>query len=259
MQQVYPFPAHDLDIEQVYRGLIFPAPPADRPYVVLNFVQTIDGQTTLGDRGAAGLGSTVDHRLMQRLRMTADALMHGAGTVRKDNFPPRVAQDLVPERIARGLARQTYGVVVSGSGSLSPDNRYFSHPGTIIVAPSAHTERLKAVFGERARIVQSGTKELDLRHALLVLRTEFNARVVLCEGGPTLSHALVAQGLLDEVFLTVAPKLGGDKTALRLLEGSPFPPSALPQAQLLHILLEGSEMFLRYRLSPLLPDTQQHE
>jgi riboflavin-specific deaminase-like protein len=249
MQRVFPLPSQDLDVEQVYKDLRFPDAPVDRPYLVLNFVQSIDGQTTLGDQGVTGLGSAVDHRLMQRLRMTADALMHGAGTVRKDNFPPRVAEDLEPERIARGLARQTFGVVVSGTGDLSLDNRYFTYPDSIIVASSMHASKLEVLFGDRARVLPAGIAKLDLRQALSALRTEFGVRIVVCEGGPILAHSLVSQGLVDEIFLTIAPKLAGDRMALRLLEGHAFALDALPHVELLHILVEGSELFLRYRLS----------
>ncbi|HWE61537.1 MAG TPA: dihydrofolate reductase family protein, partial [Chloroflexota bacterium] len=85
---------------------------------------------------------------------------------------------------------------------------------------------------------------------LRILRTRFGVRLLLCEGGSRLTHDLVAGGFLDEIFLTLAPKLGGDSDALRMLEGPPFRPDALPRAELLHVLLEGSELFLRYRLKP---------
>lgn len=248
MQRIYPLPSRDLDVEEVYRDFTLPPPPAARPYVLLNFVQTIDGQTTLGARGAAGLGSAVDQRLMKRLRVFADALMHGATTVRRDNFPPVVPPDLEGERVARGLSAQPFGVVVSASGDLAPDNRYFSRPGTVILTTDPHVDRLSALFGERAHVVGCGAPGVDLRRGLAALRERIGARVLLCEGGSRLAYSLVAEGLLDEIFLTVAPKLGSDRDALRLLEGPAFPPDALPRAELVHVLLDGSELFLRYRL-----------
>jgi len=250
MQQVFPLPGRDLDVEEVYRDLSFPGPPPGRPYVLLNFVSTIDGQTTLGKGGATGIGSKTDHRLMRRLRVTADALLHGAGTVSKDNFPPMVPADLEGERIERGLTAQPFGVVVSASGNLRPENRYFTRPGSVILTSDQQVGRLVAIFGDRAEVVGCGDGRVDLGYGLGALRDRFGVRVLLCEGGPKLTHDLVAEGYLDEIFLTVAPKLAGDPNALRLLDGHAFRPDSLPRAELRHILIEDSELFLRYRLDP---------
>ena len=248
MERLLPTPSTTLDLEDVYRDLHFPEPPASRPYVYLNFVSTIDGQVTLGEGGAAGLGSKADHRLMGRLRVTADALLHGASTVRKDNFPPEVPADLEEERLARGLARQPFGAVVTLSGDIAPDSRYFSRPGSVILTADLQVTRLASLFGDRAVVVGCGAETVDLGRALGTLRERFGVRTLLCEGGPGLTHDLVAGGHLDEIFLTLAPKLGSDKAALRLLEGRAFDPAALPQAELIQVLAEGSELFLRYRL-----------
>jgi riboflavin-specific deaminase-like protein len=250
MKQLLPLPACDVDVETVYRDLTFPEPPAERPYVILNFVQTIDGQTTLGSGGAAGLGSAVDQRLMKRLRVVADMLLHGAGTVRQDNFPPGVPKDLEHERLARGLRAQPTGVVVTASGRLLPENRYFSRPGALILTTRQQEERLHQLFDARATVISVGDQAVDLRAALGMLRQRFGARVVLCEGGPRLAYNLVENRLVDELFLTIAPKLGSDPRALRLLDGPAFDPAALPQAQLLHVLVADSELFVRYRLAP---------
>ena len=250
MRRLLPTLSTEVEIEDVYRDLEFPEAPAGRPYVYLNFVSTVDGQVTLGGGGAAGIGSKVDHRLMGRLRVTADALLHGASTVRKDNFPPQVPADLEEERIARGLTRQPFGAVITRSGDITPDNRYFSRPGSVILTTSRQVARLTSLFGDRAIVIGCGEDTVDLASALGALRERFGVRTLLCEGGPGLTHDLVAGGHLDEIFLTLAPKLGSDKGALRLLEGPTFDPAALPQLELLQVLAEGSELFLRYRLPP---------
>ena len=250
MRRLLPTPSPEIEIEDVYRDLEFPEPYPGRPHVYLNFVSTVDGQVTLGAGGAAGIGSKVDHRLMGRLRVTADALLHGASTVRKDNFPPQVPADLEGERIARGLARQPFGVVITRSGDITPDNRYFSRTGSVILTTNRQVPRLVSLFGDRAVVLGCGEDTVDLGTALRTLRERFGVRTLLCEGGPGLTHDLVVGGHLDELFLTLAPKLGSDKGALRLLEGLAFDPAALPQLELLQVLAEGSELFLRYRLSP---------
>jgi riboflavin-specific deaminase-like protein len=250
MLRLFPSAAPAIPAEEIYKDLTFPEPPPDRPYVLLNFVITLDGQSTVGKTGAAGIGSRTDHRLMGSLRARADGLLHGASTVRADNFPPRVPDELIPERLARGLMRHPLGAVVTRSGNLDPSNRYFSMQPPVVFTTAGTAPALADRLGARARVIAVGEQDVDLAAALRSLRLEFGIRVLLCEGGARLAHDLIAADLLDEVFLTVAPKLGGDRHALRLLDGPAFAPDALPALQLLHVLLEGSELFLRYRTEP---------
>jgi riboflavin biosynthesis pyrimidine reductase len=249
MKILFPLPGQDIEVEDVYRQMTLPEPPPDRPYLLLNFVLSVDGQSTLGTRGATGLGSATDHRLMRRLRTVADCLLHGAGTVRADNFPPRVPPDLAEERLSRGLAPQPLGAVVTASGDLSPQSRYFSARPPLVFTTDAARATLAATLGDRAVVHTAGADRVDLGRALCILRTQYGVRVALCEGGPRLAHDLLSAGYLDELFITLAPKLGSDREALRLLEGPAFPPEAPPQLDLVHVLLEGSELFLRYRVS----------
>jgi len=250
MKMLFPHPIIDLAVEDVYRDLQFPEPPTDRPYLILNFVTTLDGQATLSDGGVAGIGSKTDHRLMRRLRILADCLLSGAGTVRKHNFRPIVPADLEAERIARGLTPQPLAAVVSASGDLSLENNFFAQGHPLIFTTTSGAARLGPAASDRARVLSLGETRVDLLQALWVLRYEHHVRVVLSEGGPRLVHDLLSQGCVDELFLTLAPKIGSDRDALRLVEGPAFPLGALPQADLLHILIEGSELFLRYRISP---------
>jgi riboflavin-specific deaminase-like protein len=250
MRRLLPPPDQEMDAEHAYRDLQFPDPPAHRPYVILNFVISLDGQATLGEGGAAGLGSKTDHRLMGYLRTTADGLMHGAGTVRADNFPPVVPEDLVPLRQARGLSPQPRGVVISASGDIPATNRYFSAGAPLLVTTVGRQADVARRLATRAEVLGVGEPSVDLQRALQMLRARYGMRLVLCEGGPVLTHDLIRQNLVDELFLTLAPVLGGDTQARRLLEGAAFPLQALPRATLRHLFANGSELFLRYRLLP---------
>jgi riboflavin-specific deaminase-like protein len=216
--------------------------------VLLNFVLTLDGQATVGSGGAAGIGSSTDHRLMRRLRVPADALLYGAGTVRRDNFTPSVPPDLEPERLARGLAAQPLAAVISTSGQIPHDNAFFNRGRPFVFTTEGQAIHAAQALGDRARVLGFGAGNVDLAAVLRHLREAHGVRVLLCEGGPHLTRDLIAAGLLDELFLTLAPKLGSDRHALRLLEGPPFPVDALPEADLVHLLAAGSELFLRYRL-----------
>jgi riboflavin biosynthesis pyrimidine reductase len=85
---------------------------------------------------------------------------------------------------------------------------------------------------------------VDLVELLRSLRQERGIKALLCEGGPTLHGALQAHGLVDELFLTIAPKLTGG-VAPRIVEGNLPDPASL---ELVWLLEEHDELFARYRL-----------
>jgi riboflavin biosynthesis pyrimidine reductase len=97
---------------------------------------------------------------------------------------------------------------------------------------------------KRLIVVESGPHgRVDLTALLRSLHEE-GVRALLCEGGPTLHGALQAAGLVDELFLTIAPKLvGGD--APRIIEGDVLPETA--DLGLAWLLEHEGELFARYR------------
>jgi riboflavin biosynthesis pyrimidine reductase len=98
-------------------------------------------------------------------------------------------------------------------------------------------------IGRRLVVVESGPDgRVDLAALLRSLREE-GVRALLCEGGPRLHGALQAAGLVDELFLTIAPKLAGNE-APHIVEGAVFPLVGLELAWLLE---QDGELFARYR------------
>jgi riboflavin-specific deaminase-like protein len=248
VRQLFPVSSSDAPAAPAYYEIQYPEPPVERPYVVLNFVLTLDGQATLGKGGAVAIGSDTDHRLMRELRASVDGLLHGAGTVRADNFPPVVSEALAQRRTARGLEPQPLGTVVTRSGNLDPNNRYFSARPPLVFAPAGPARDLEARMGTRAVIVPMDGDRAGLASMLSIMRKRFGLSTVLCEGGPRLAHGLLAERCLDEIFLTLAPKIGADRAAPRLVEGDTFLEEAAPLLDLIHVQAEGSELFLRYRI-----------
>ena len=115
----------------------------------------------------------------------------------------------------------------------------------MIGAGTMRAERY-ANLDKRLVVVESrGGEPADLADLLSSLREE-GVRAVMCEGGPTLHGSLQAEGLADELFLTIAPKLSGGDEAPRIVEGS------LPEVvdmELVWLLEEDGELFARYRRS----------
>lgn len=99
-------------------------------------------------------------------------------------------------------------------------------------------------IGRRLVVVESGSRgKVDLPALLRSLHKE-GVKALLCEGGPTLHGALQAAGLVDDLFLTIAPKLVGG-IAPRILEGD-LP--GMETLELAWLLEEKGELFARYSL-----------
>jgi riboflavin biosynthesis pyrimidine reductase len=225
--------------------------PRSRPYVLLNMVSTADGRATLGGRSGT-IGGEADRELFHGLRTVVDAVMVGAGTARAERYRRLVRNErAIQARRKRGLAEQPLACIVSGRLALNSEIPLLADPGArvaIITSSEASLPEDCRAEIEYIRAAREGL--LDLPSALCELRERLAVRTLLCEGGPHLSSQLVGDGLLDELFLSLSPKLAGSgKTgeSLRILSGPELdPPAAL---ELVGALEHDSHLFLRYRLA----------
>lgn len=202
-------------------------------------VATLDGRAALNG-SAVGIGSTLDKRLMRELRAEADVVLHGAGTVRADPLSARVPPDLVEQRVAHGLTRQPLGAIITHSGNLPATHPYYESATVVYVTAAA--DRSVAVGGPLVEVCHVES----VAEAVLDLGRR-GARRILCEGGPTLNASLFEAGLVDDVFVTIAPKLVGGDDPLTIVKGGSFGTLVLELRSLVEV--EG-ELYLRYGVRP---------
>jgi riboflavin biosynthesis pyrimidine reductase len=200
--------------------------PEERPFVAMNFAVTIDGRATIG--GVSGpIGSEADTAMLAGLRTRFDAVMIGAGTMRAERYG-----SLPGERLM---------VIVSASLDLPWDAPLFTDGGgRVLIFTSSDAEPPPTASPP---LVVRHEGAVDLAGALRQLREEHGVGSVLSEGGPRLHAQMQALGLVDELFLTTAPKLAGG-AAPRILEGELAEVEPLELAWLLE---EDGELFARYR------------
>ncbi|MDQ6749146.1 MAG: dihydrofolate reductase family protein [Actinomycetota bacterium] len=222
--------------------------PRERPYLVCNMVASADGRAALQGR-SGGLGNPADRELFHELRTAADAIMVGSGTLRTERYG-RFVRD--PERRARreaaGRAPDPIGCVVSRSLRVPFDIPLFDDPeSTIVVYTSSEGEL--GPCAARVLVTRLPASELTLTSVLRRLRSDHGVRSVLCEGGPTILGALLAESLVDELFLSLAPKLAGGGSDLTTVEG---PGLAEPvELEVAWALESQGCLFLRYMIDPL--------
>ena len=183
---------------------------AGRPYLGINMVSSLDGKATL-DWRTKGLSTEIDRRLFHHLRTQADAVMVGAGTVREERYGRMTKNDeLRQKRMDEGRVADALAVVVSGRLDLPPDLPLLNEP------EQRGGDRDGVGRGDpwrdRASVEYARTGD-DLPRLLAYLHEEHGVRSVLCEGGPTLNSFLFAAGLVDELFLTLNPKVLGGASA----------------------------------------------
>lgn len=219
-----------------------------RPWVTTNMVASVDGAMTLSGRSGA-LGSDADREVFRALRSMADAVMAGAGTVRTERYGPvRLADDFAAARRARGQSPVPTLVIVSNSGRLDHDlplldpDLVGDGPLPVVLTCAAGATPAGALGG-RVEVLVAGDTSVDLARGLTLL-AERGIGVVVCEGGPQLNGALLAEGLLDELCLTTSPLLAGG-AAGRIVASIEEQPVGL---ELAHLLEAGGALFARWHV-----------
>jgi riboflavin biosynthesis pyrimidine reductase len=240
MRRLLPDPGPTTVEEQLDSYRPWEEPAENRPWVAMNFASTVDGRATIG--GVSGpIGSATDTEMLARLRTRFDAVMIGAGTMRAERYG-RIVNDpgRRHERERLGLPADPLMVIVSGRLDLPWDAPLFTAGGGRVLILTASDDEPPATATPVRVVRHEGG--VDVAAALALLRAEEDVRALICEGGPRLHSALQAGGLVDELFLTVAPKLTGAGPSI--LEGELPDPAGLELAWLLE---EDGELFARYR------------
>jgi riboflavin-specific deaminase-like protein len=216
-------------------------PHEDRPFVAMNFAATVDGRATIEGRSGP-IGSETDTEMLAGLRTRFDAVMIGAGTMRAERYGRLVPSQEKRERRERiGLPHDPLMVIVSGRLDLPWDAPLFTDGrGRVLVLTASEADPPDTATS--LRVIRHESR-VDVAAALRQLRHERGIRALLCEGGPRLHAELQAAGLVDDLFLTIAPKLVGGG-APRVLEGE-LPEVA--ELELSWLLEEEGELFARYR------------
>lgn len=239
MQRLWPEPAEIDDVAALVAAEARPK-PANRPWLLVNMVSSLDGAIAV-DHRSGGLGGPADKAVFAALRAIADVILVGAGTARAEGYgPPRATDAARAARVARGQASAPRLALVTRSLDLDLGTPLFTEaeePPFVITSAAADRDRLAAV-GEAAELVVTGEVEVDLPAALAALRTA-GAGVITAEGGPRLNGALLDGDLIDEWDLSLSPLLvGGD--AARAIVGA----TAAAHRFRLDRLLEGDGLLL---------------
>lgn len=233
------------------------------PFVFLNLAMTADGKIATANRSPESFSSKRDREHMMELRATADAVMSGARTV--DLNPVTLGPGTAKHRrlrLKRGLSEFNLRIVASRLGTIDPQAKIFQttySPIIILVSNRADKRRVRRLgqLGQHIHMRAFGGHKVDFRAAFAWLRAEWKVKRLLCEGGGELDDALFRADLVDELHLTICPKIFGGRSAPTISDGTGA--ASLHQATQLRLYAmerHGDEMFLIYRRPH--PERQTH-
>ncbi|HZC48736.1 MAG TPA: 2,5-diamino-6-(ribosylamino)-4(3H)-pyrimidinone 5'-phosphate reductase [Nitrososphaeraceae archaeon] len=185
--------------------------------VLINAAMTIDGKiaTNLGD---SSISSKQDLRRLHRLRSSVDAIIIGISTVIVDN--PRLTVRLVKRHGTTPVR-----IIVDSIGRIPLDSKILksaSKINTIVaVTRRASNERIDKIKNAGAIVIVAGTKTVDLKELFFILK-KMGFNKILVEGGGELNWSILQLRIVNELMVTVAPRIVGGRTATTLVEGDGY-------------------------------------
>lgn len=255
--KIYPPPAKKLQTEEIYENLSPGCKPKSRPYMMINMVSSLDGKVTLNGK-ASGIGSPTDRQIMRELRLIADAVMVGAGTLRTEKMDLGVTESMAEIRRKKKLREQPLILLPTNTGELPLDTNLVGlsskdRKNIMVLVGKRVEKKPREILQQRATVIEAPSAangDVDLNRTLEFLRQKCDIKTLVVEGGPKLNYALISNSLADELFLTLAPKLVGgyQDDSLNLIQGQILPQPENEALELISVHLAKNELFLRYEI-----------
>ncbi len=225
-----------------------PAFSSTRPRVSANFAITWDGRISTRRRTPADFSSPTDKARFLEIRALADAVLVSARTAAADQMTiglPDAA--LRAARVARGQSAYPLRVLLSNTGRIDPALRVFDKTFSpiLIFSTTRMPQRIRAQLAPLAELHLYDRAQVNLAHMLATLRRDYRVRRAHCEGGGTLLRGFLAESLVDDLHLTLCPRIFGSPTA-PTLTGPPgeFLPKSIAW-KLMKMETIGDECFLK--------------
>ncbi|MBU0965492.1 MAG: RibD family protein [Proteobacteria bacterium] len=203
----------------------------------------IAATTLCGRISPAPLGSELDRRFLERMRDETDASLMGSGTLRHADPEMRGTGGNLQQRLRAFIT-------FSGDIPLQGKKVFASGPAPLVFAALERRQDLMRRLVGRAEVIAlpAGLGGLSLAAAIAELERR-GARSVLIEGGASFNYSALQQRVVDELMVTVTPKLSGDAQAASLVDGPAALGSPLLSLELISCLPQPSgEIFVHYQV-----------
>jgi riboflavin biosynthesis pyrimidine reductase len=242
MRALLPAPADDVDVHEFLAADWLPGGGWRAV-----FVSSVDGAAWMKGR-SAGLQTPGDNKVFRATRALADVVLAGSGTALAEGYRAiEVSEQTASTRRDYGLPAALRTAVLSTSLRFSPDSRLFATGAadrTILITCAAAPAERRAALEQVADVAICGDETIDLPLARAALEDRGLTRIS-AEGGPHAYAEQAAAGVVDELCLSLTPKLIGPGPS-RIVAG-PYEWTHPQDLELTGLLEEDGSLFLRYR------------
>lgn len=196
-----------------------------KPFVLINIAASLDGKISDESRKQLRISCQRDLERVDELRASSDAIMVGIGTILADNPGLTVKNpELRKLRVREGKDENPTRVVVDSKCRIPLDAKVLDNKAKTIVAVSKKADVRK--IGElkkrkNVEVVVFGEEKVDLKGLLRYLH-RVGIRKLMVEGGGTLNRSLIAEKLVDEIYIYYGSMLIGGKTSPTIVDGRSF-------------------------------------
>jgi len=186
---------------------------SEKSFVAIKMAMSADGKTATRTGDSRWISCKESRELVHSMRAAYDAVMVGAGTIRNDD----------PELTSHGKGRDPYRVIIDGSLSIPPGAKVLAKKdGKTIIATSknAPKERIRKMEGMKSRctVLRCGKDDVDLATLVRAL-SAMGIKKILIEGGNELNASAIEAGIVDRLYLFIAPKIIGGRDAKPVIGG----------------------------------------
>jgi 5-amino-6-(5-phosphoribosylamino)uracil reductase len=223
-------------------------PSLHRPRTTVVLAMSADGKIA-DEHSQATFGSQADYAHLERQVAAADAVLVGAATLRAGGTAMRVqSPELIQARLEQGKSEQPPQIICTRSGQLDPELPFFRQPipRWLLTTPSGADAWQPSQF-EQILVHETAEQSVDWNAALAQLKVLGIENLAVLGGGEVVA-ALLAAGLIDELYLTVCPLLLGGVDRPTPVGGPGFALADAPRLSLLDMQQMGQELLLHYKV-----------
>lgn len=196
----------------------------DIPFIFINSAMSADGKISTRKRKQVRISGALDFERVDILKASSDAIMVGIGTVLSDDPSLTVKSDERKKQRIESKKDENPIRIVVDSHARTPLDANILRTGKgqriIAVSDAASAERV-AKLSHYAQIITTGSDQVDLTKLMRILK-DMEIEQLMVEGGATLNWALIAAGLVDEIYTFVGNIIIGGTTAPTLADGYGF-------------------------------------